>query len=110
MAWQSLQWKELGALTRSYTHARFVACILFKSCYHERHQLLQERIAKAHGSQCGFCTPGFVMSMYSLLRNNITPSDREIEDAFQGNLDKASFQDVKVALTIFFTTYGQFRI
>uniref|UniRef100_A0A9J7XUY5 FAD-binding PCMH-type domain-containing protein n=1 Tax=Cyprinus carpio carpio TaxID=630221 RepID=A0A9J7XUY5_CYPCA len=31
---------------------------------------VQERIAKAHGSQCGFCTPGMVMSMYTLLRNN----------------------------------------
>ena len=46
--------------------------------------MLQERIAKAHGSQCGFCTPGFVMSMYSLLRNNATPTELEIEQAFQG--------------------------
>lgn len=46
--------------------------------------ILQERIAKAHGSQCGFCTPGFVMSMYSLLRNNETPSEEDIEEAFQG--------------------------
>jgi xanthine dehydrogenase/oxidase len=30
---------------------------------------VQERLARAHGSQCGFCTPGFVMSMYSLLRS-----------------------------------------
>ena len=44
---------------------------------------LQERIARAHGSQCGFCTPGFVMSMYTLLRNNPTPSE-EIEAAFEG--------------------------
>ena len=48
----------------------------------------QERIAMAHGSQCGFCTPGFVMSMYSLLRNNLTPSDEDIEDAFQGTSQK----------------------
>lgn len=47
---------------------------------------VQERIAKAHGSQCGFCTPGIVMSMYSLLRSksNITFNDMEV--AFQGNL------------------------
>ena len=45
---------------------------------------LQERIARAHGSQCGFCTPGFVMSMYTLLRNNPTPSEEEIEAAFEG--------------------------
>ncbi|XP_063531427.1 xanthine dehydrogenase [Cydia strobilella] len=47
---------------------------------------VQERIAKAHGSQCGFCTPGIVMSMYALLRscNKIKYSDMEV--AFQGNL------------------------
>ncbi|XP_038627933.1 xanthine dehydrogenase/oxidase-like [Tachyglossus aculeatus] len=47
---------------------------------------VQERISKSHGSQCGFCTPGMVMSMYTLLRNNPEPSVEEIEDAFQGNL------------------------
>src|SRR6202012_366194 len=30
---------------------------------------VQERIAKSHGSQCGFCTPGIVMSMYTLMRS-----------------------------------------
>uniref|UniRef100_A0AAY4DHY6 FAD-binding PCMH-type domain-containing protein n=1 Tax=Denticeps clupeoides TaxID=299321 RepID=A0AAY4DHY6_9TELE len=45
-----------------------------------------QRIAKAHGSQCGFCTPGMVMSMYTLLRNNPEPSMVDIEEAFQGNL------------------------
>uniref|UniRef100_A0A673N7L9 Xanthine dehydrogenase/oxidase n=1 Tax=Sinocyclocheilus rhinocerous TaxID=307959 RepID=A0A673N7L9_9TELE len=47
---------------------------------------VQERIAKAHGSQCGFCTPGIVMSMYALLRNNPQPSMHDIQEAFQGNL------------------------
>ncbi|XP_033106617.1 xanthine dehydrogenase/oxidase-like isoform X2 [Anneissia japonica] len=47
---------------------------------------VQERIAKSHGSQCGFCTPGIVMSMYTLLRNNHQPTMSDIEDAFQGNL------------------------
>lgn len=47
---------------------------------------VQERIAKSHGSQCGFCTPGIVMSMYTLLRNQPQPQMEEIEDAFQGNL------------------------
>ncbi|XP_013100301.2 xanthine dehydrogenase [Stomoxys calcitrans] len=46
----------------------------------------QERIAKAHGSQCGFCTPGIVMSMYTLLRNSSQPSMKDLEVAFQGNL------------------------
>ncbi|KAK9295186.1 hypothetical protein QLX08_010430 [Tetragonisca angustula] len=47
---------------------------------------VQERIAKAHGSQCGFCTPGIVMSMYALLRNTPKPSMKDLEIAFQGNL------------------------
>ncbi|XP_004451136.2 xanthine dehydrogenase/oxidase isoform X2 [Dasypus novemcinctus] len=47
---------------------------------------VQERIAKSHGSQCGFCTPGMVMSMYALLRNKPEPTIEEIENAFQGNL------------------------
>uniref|UniRef100_A0A3B5R0H3 Xanthine dehydrogenase n=1 Tax=Xiphophorus maculatus TaxID=8083 RepID=A0A3B5R0H3_XIPMA len=47
---------------------------------------VQERIARSHGSQCGFCTPGIVMSMYALLRNNPTPNMADVEEAFQGNL------------------------
>ncbi|XP_071799961.1 xanthine dehydrogenase/oxidase-like [Asterias amurensis] len=47
---------------------------------------VQERLAKAHGSQCGFCTPGIVMSMYALLRNKPVPTMEEIESAFEGNL------------------------
>ncbi|OMP85421.1 Xanthine dehydrogenase [Diplodia seriata] len=47
---------------------------------------VQERIAKMNGSQCGFCTPGIVMSLYALLRNNPDPSEHDIEEAFDGNL------------------------
>ncbi|KAK5175028.1 uncharacterized protein LTR77_000164 [Saxophila tyrrhenica] len=46
----------------------------------------QERIAKGNGSQCGFCTPGIVMSLYALLRNTEKPSELEVEEAFDGNL------------------------
>ncbi|RKP08720.1 molybdopterin binding aldehyde oxidase/xanthine dehydrogenase [Thamnocephalis sphaerospora] len=47
---------------------------------------VQERIAQMHGSQCGFCTPGIVMSLYTLLRNNPNPSEETIEETFDGNL------------------------
>ncbi|EYB83676.1 hypothetical protein Y032_0331g2723 [Ancylostoma ceylanicum] len=47
---------------------------------------IQERIARGHGTQCGFCAPGFVMSAYALLRNNPNPSIREINQAIKGNL------------------------
>ncbi|CAH2076757.1 unnamed protein product [Thlaspi arvense] len=48
---------------------------------------LQESLASSHGSQCGFCTPGFIMSMYALLRSSKnSPSEEEIEECLAGNL------------------------
>ncbi|KAM6893464.1 aldehyde oxidase 6 [Xenentodon cancila] len=47
---------------------------------------VQERIAKAHGSQCGFCTPGMVMATYALLRNKPQPTVEELTEALAGNL------------------------
>ena len=47
---------------------------------------VQERIAKMHGSQCGFCTPGIVMALYTFLRNNPRPTASQIEDSMDGNL------------------------
>lgn len=47
---------------------------------------VQKRLADCHGSQCGYCTPGFVMSMYSLLRNKAEPSKHDVEHALDGNL------------------------
>ncbi|KAG6011629.1 hypothetical protein E4U54_007979 [Claviceps lovelessii] len=46
----------------------------------------QERVAKGNGSQCGFCTPGIVMSLYALLRNNEAPTMHDLEECFDGNL------------------------
>ena len=46
----------------------------------------QQRVAMASGSQCGFCTPGIVMSLYALLRNQPEPDELEVEEAFDGNL------------------------
>ncbi|MEJ1271923.1 xanthine dehydrogenase [Cricetulus griseus] len=45
---------------------------------------VQERIAKSHGTQCGFCTPGMVMSMYTLLRNHPQPSEEQLMEALGG--------------------------
>lgn len=48
---------------------------------------IQEALAQSHGSQCGFCTPGFIMSMYALLRSCQTPpSEEQIEESLAGNL------------------------
>lgn len=39
---------------------------------------VQERLAHSHGSQCGFCTPGIAMSMYTLLQNNHKPTMAQV--------------------------------
>jgi aerobic carbon-monoxide dehydrogenase small subunit len=47
---------------------------------------VQRAFAEAHGLQCGFCTPGFVVSVTAFLRANRQPTTREIRDALSGNL------------------------
>ncbi|XP_072923323.1 xanthine dehydrogenase/oxidase-like isoform X2 [Hemitrygon akajei] len=47
---------------------------------------IQQRLADYNGSQCGYCSPGFVMQMYGLLKNNPSPSSQEVEDNFDGNI------------------------
>ncbi|MDQ0454427.1 xanthine dehydrogenase small subunit [Rhizobium paknamense] len=47
---------------------------------------VQQAMVDCHGSQCGFCTPGFVMSLYGLWLTHDDPSRAEIERALQGNL------------------------
>jgi xanthine dehydrogenase small subunit len=43
-------------------------------------------MVECHGSQCGFCTPGFVMSLFALYKNVKAPTRREVDDALAGNL------------------------
>lgn len=47
---------------------------------------VQQAMVDCHGSQCGFCTPGFVMSMFAMRKNNPSPSRLEIEEYLAGNL------------------------
>ena len=47
---------------------------------------LQEAFRQAHGLQCGFCTPGILMSMLPFLEENPHPSEEEIREALSGNL------------------------
>ncbi len=47
---------------------------------------LQENFIKYGAVQCGFCTPGMLMSAYALLLENPEPSEAEIEEAIAGNL------------------------
>ncbi len=47
---------------------------------------VQEAFREAHGLQCGFCTPGFIVSVTALLRDNPSPTDQEIREGLSGNL------------------------
>ncbi len=47
---------------------------------------VQQSMVDYHGSQCGFCTPGFIMSMFALYKNDSDPSRETIDDALSGNL------------------------
>ena len=47
---------------------------------------IQQAFHEAHGMQCGFCTPGFVMSLTALLRSTPDADDEEILDSLSGNL------------------------
>jgi len=47
---------------------------------------VQEAMVKNHGSQCGFCTPGFVMSLFSMYKNYSKLSNDVIKDSISGNL------------------------
>jgi carbon-monoxide dehydrogenase small subunit len=47
---------------------------------------LQEAFRDAHGLQCGFCTPGILMTMKAFLAENANPTEAEIREALSGNL------------------------
>ena len=47
---------------------------------------LQQSFNEHHGLQCGYCTPGMLMSATALLRDNASPSEDEIKKALQGNI------------------------
>ena len=47
---------------------------------------VQQAFRDCHGLQCGFCTPGFVVSVTAFLRDNPSPTDTEIRQALSGNL------------------------
>jgi carbon-monoxide dehydrogenase small subunit len=46
---------------------------------------VQSALRECHGLQCGFCTPGFVMSITALLSENPNPTDEEIREGLSGN-------------------------
>jgi len=90
---------QMNPTTKKLYHASVIACLAPLVSVDGKHVITvegignvkdphpaQERIAMGSGSQCGFCTPGIVMSLYALLRNDTDPSELEVEEAFDGNL------------------------
>jgi aerobic carbon-monoxide dehydrogenase small subunit len=47
---------------------------------------IQQGFWEEHGLQCGFCTPGMILTSYDLLKNNPAPSEEEIRKGIEGNL------------------------
>ena len=60
---------------------------------------MQEAFKKKHGLQCGFCTPGMVMSAVDLLQKNKNPSDEQIRDWLEGNICRCTgYQNIVAAV------------
>jgi len=62
---------------------------------------LQEAFREAHGLQCGFCTPGFLMALAPFLENHPRPSEDEIRRAIAGNLCRCTgYQNIVDAVKL----------
>ena len=60
---------------------------------------LQTAFWEQHGLQCGFCTPGMIMTAADLLARNSDPSDDEIRDAIEGNICRCTgYQNIVAAI------------
>ena len=88
-----------GACTIIVDGAAVRSCLLFAAQMHgheiqtvesladgDRLNPLQEAFWEHHGLQCGFCTPGFLMTLTCFLRENPDPTEAEIREAISGNL------------------------
>lgn len=67
---------------------------------------VQQAMVDFHGSQCGFCTPGFVMSLYGLWMRTPDPSDMQIEKALQGNLCRCTGYEAIIRAARAVSSYG----
>jgi carbon-monoxide dehydrogenase small subunit len=101
-----------GACTILYDGRPVRACLLF-AVQAEGHELttieavardgqlspLQQAFHEEHGLQCGFCTPGIIMTFESYLKDHPNPSEGEIRDALTGNLCRCTgYQNIVNAI------------
>jgi xanthine dehydrogenase/oxidase len=69
---------------------------------------VQYAIASYNGSQCGYCTPGFVMNMFTMLRNDPKPTQRAVEDNFDGHICRCTgFRPILQAMKSFARDYEE---
>lgn len=97
------------------------ACIRFVASLHGTHVVtiehlrgdngalhpVQQAMVDHHGSQCGFCTPGFVMSLYGLWMREPNPTRSAIEKALQGNLCRCTGYAPIIRAAEAISSYGQ---
>ncbi|ERU23239.1 xanthine dehydrogenase small subunit [Brucella abortus] len=67
---------------------------------------VQKAMVEFHGSQCGFCTPGFVMSLYALWMRDPRPADAAIEKALQDNLCRCTGYEAIMRAARAISDYG----
>lgn len=96
------------------------ACIRFLATVHGCHVVtvehlsgpngrlhpVQEAMVEHHGSQCGFCTPGFVMSLYALWMRTPEPTVEQVETALQGNLCRCTGYEPIIKAAVAVSRYG----
>ncbi|MER8428951.1 xanthine dehydrogenase small subunit [Mesorhizobium caraganae] len=68
---------------------------------------VQQAMVDFHGSQCGFCTPGFVMSLFCLWMKSPDPSNAAIEKALQGNLCRCTGYEAIMRAARAISSYGK---
>ncbi|RFC64593.1 xanthine dehydrogenase small subunit [Fulvimarina endophytica] len=111
----------VGRLTADgLAYAPVNACIRFLASVHGCHVVtvehlsgrdgklhpVQQALVDHHGSQCGFCTPGFVMALYALWMEVPEPSEAQVETALQGNLCRCTGYSPIVRAAVAISRYG----
>ena len=111
----------VGRLTNGQLHYEVVnACIRFMASLDGCHVVtiehlsgpngrmhpVQQAMVEHHGSQCGFCTPGFVMSLYALWMETPNPTETQIETALQGNLCRCTGYEPIIRAAQSISAYG----
>ena len=84
----TLAWKPINACIRPLPSLDGKAVFTVESLTAPDGRLhpVQQALVDCHGSQCGFCTPGFAMSLFGLYKNAHEPSREAVDDAISGNL------------------------